>query len=150
MPFASAVPASGTYYYFAGGEQLNTNNSYNNVVDESAARTVTGIGSTAGNISARGALIAVDVTARSGTTPTLVCKVQGSVDGVTWFDLDATNAATASITAVGHYVIKVYPGLPTVAAGSCNSPLPRMWRLAWTIGGTTPSFTFSTIASYLI
>lgn len=120
------------------------------VVDESAARTATGVGSTAVNVDGRGAFIQVDVSAHSGTTPTLVVKVQASVDGVNFFDLDATNATTASINTDARFVIKVYPGLPTVANGSCNSPLPRFWRLAWTIGGTSPSFTFSTSATYIL
>lgn len=127
------------------------NNLTNIAVDTSTARTVTGTGVTATNFNATGAFIQVNVTAVSGTTPTMVAKVQYSIDGGTNFiDLDVTNAATASITTTGIYVIKVYPGLPTVAAGSCPSPLPRVWRLAWTIGGTTPSFTFATTAGYLL
>ncbi len=119
-------------------------------VDASAARTASGVGTSAVNAVGRGAMIQVAVTAHSGTTPTLVVKVQGSVDGVNFFDIDATNAATASINTDANFVIRVYPGLPTVAAGSCNSPLPRFWRLARTIGGSSPSFTFSTTATYIL
>jgi hypothetical protein len=121
----------------------------NVTVDASSAKTATGNGATATNFDSTGAFIFVNVTAVSGTTPTLVAKVQHSFDGTTFTDLDATNAATASITTAGLYVIKVFPGIPTVAAGSCNSPLPRTWRLTWTIGGTTPSFTFSSTAAYI-
>jgi hypothetical protein len=118
-------------------------------VDTSAARTTTGNGTTATNFNHRGAHIFVNVTAASGTTPTLVLRVQGSVDGTNFYDLDATNAVTASLTTTGTAVIKVYPGL-TPAVGSSNQALPRVWRLAWVIGGTTPSFTFTTTASYIL
>lgn len=118
-------------------------------VDLTGARTSSGTGVTATNYDATGAFIQINVTAVSGTTPTCVFKVQYSVDGTNFDDLDLTNAVTASITATGRYTIKVFPGIPTVAAGSCNSPLPRVWRLAWTIGGTTPSFTFTSAVSYI-
>lgn len=101
------------------------------------------------NYNAAGAMIQLNVSVATGTTPTLVARVQYSIDGANYVDLDVTNAATASITTTGTYVIKVYPGIPTVAAGSCNSPLPRQWRLAYTIGGTTPSFTFATHVTYI-
>jgi hypothetical protein len=121
-------------------------------LDLTGARTVTGTGVTAVNYNHAGAIIGINVTgAPTGTSPTAVFKVQFSTDGGTnWADLDATNAATASITAAGQYYIKVYPGIPTVAAGSCNSPLPRTWRLAWTLGGTTPSFTFVSNVAYIL
>jgi hypothetical protein len=122
---------------------------YEEVIDSVTALTASAAGALAQNNRATGAFIQINVTARSGTSPTLVGKVQWSADGTNWIDLDSTNAASASITAVGQYVIKVYPAIPTVAAGSCNSPLPRLWRMFYTIGGTTPSFDFTTTASYM-
>jgi hypothetical protein len=119
-------------------------------VDLTGARTTSGNGVTATNYDATGAFIQVNVTgAPTGTTPTAVFRVQYSVDGTNFLDLDLTNAVTPSITAAGQYVIKVFPGIPSVAAGSCNSPLPRTWRLAWTIGGGTPSFTFVSHVTYI-
>ena len=98
--------------------------------EASSAKTATGNSASAlTNASARNALFAVNVTAASGTTPTLVVKVQVQ-DPVssTWIDLPG--AASASITATGAYLITA-------------TNLPRTYRLAWTIGGTSPSFTFS-------
>lgn len=127
------------------------NNTAAAAVDSSSARTASGTGVTATNYNGTGCLIFLNVTAASGTTPTLVFKVQISPDnGTTWFDMDATNAASASLTAAGTSIIRVYPGIVGVAAGQCNNPLPRIWRLAWTIGGTTPSFTFTTSVSYIL
>lgn len=142
---------------FADGELFNgttwdraRGNTTGIAVDTTAARTATGNGVTATNYNGRGAHVFINVTAASGTTPTLVIKVQGSVDGTNFYDLDATNAVTASITAVGTAVIRIYPGLTVVAAGTANQVLPRIWRCVWTIGGTTPSFTFTTTAAYLV
>lgn len=120
-------------------------------VDTSAARTTTATGTAQINYNSQGALIYLNVTAATGTTPTLVFKVQWSFDGgTTYVDLDATNATTASITAAGTAVIRIYPGVATAANGSLNSQLPRFWRTAWVIGGTTPSFTFASYVSYNI
>lgn len=105
-------------------------------------------GATQTNYNAAGAIMQLNVSVATGT-PTLVAQVEYSIDGTNWVVLDSVNAATQSITATGVYTIKVYPGIPTVAAGSCNSPLPRQWRLGYTIGGTTPSFTFATHVTYI-
>jgi hypothetical protein len=71
----------------------------------------------------------VNVTAASGTTPTLVVKLQDSPDGTNWYDI--TGATTASLTTTGAVAVRT-----TVACG-------HSIRAVWTIGGTTPSFTFS-------
>lgn len=89
------------------------------------------------------------VTAVSGTTPTLVVKLQWSPDGgTTWVDWDTTNLQTATITANGTYVLRVYPGATNTANSSRNDFVPRTWRFYYTIGGTTPSFTLASWASY--
>ena len=115
------------------------------------AKTATGNGATQTNVNATGATILVNMGAVTGTTPTAVLKLQGSTDaGTTWYDI--TGATTASLTVTGIYVIQVYPGLTAVAGtattGSVamiNGIIPRTWRVVWTIGGTTPSFTLTNI-----
>jgi hypothetical protein len=125
-------------------------NNHNVLIEASSAKTATGSGTTQANFNAVGAFVWVNVTAVTGTTPTLTVRIQWSPDGgTTWLDLDTTNAQTASITGTGAAVLRVYPGMATAANASLNSPLPRTWRIAWTIGGTTPSFTFSAQASYI-
>ena len=142
---------SAAYDFYFNGTQWDRmrNNTTNTVVDTSAARTTTGNGATGINYNHDGAYVLVNVSAVSGTTPTMTVRVQGTVDGTNWFDLDATNASTPSITATGQYYIRMYPGYVN-AVGTANVALPRSWRLAWTIGGTTPSFTFSTAVSYVL
>lgn len=98
--------------------------------EASAARTASGNSATAlTNASGRNAHFFVNVTAATGTTPTLVVRVQiQDPVGLGWIDLPG--AATASITGTGLTLLTV-------------TNLPRTYRLAWVIGGTTPSFTFS-------
>lgn len=93
----------------------------------SAVRTATGQGSAleVGDFHTVRALL--DVTAASGTAPTLDVKLQTSHDGSTgWRDV----AAFAQKTAVG-------------TERKAFSGLDKFVRWSWTIGGTGPSFTFS-------
>lgn len=98
----------------ASGDGGNTPSS--GVLDNGIATTNGGIG-------------VLHVSAVSGTTPTLVVKIQHSVDGLTaWTDL-ATFSSQNSVN--GEYL--------TVAAGTTVN---RYLRALWTVGGTTPSFNF--------
>jgi hypothetical protein len=126
--------------------------STNNTTGDTGAKTATGNGATITNVGNKGVSVVVNMGAVTGTTPTCVLKMQGSADGgTTWYDIPG--ATTASLTATGVYAITVYPGAPTVAGtttsitgtASCGQPLPRTWRMVWTIGGTTPSFTITNI-----
>lgn len=86
------------------------------------------------------------VSAASGTGPTMTAKLQWSPDGgTTWLDLDATNAITASLAAAGNASFVAGPGLAVTANASANKFIPRTCRVAVTIGGTSPSYTFTGI-----
>lgn len=147
-PTVTKIDATGLL--FNGTTWDRARNNHNAAVEASSAKTATGNGATQTNFNAAGALVWINVSAVTGTTPTLTVRLQWSPDGgTTWVDLDTTNAQTASITATGTFVLRVYPGITTAANAALNSPLPRTWRLAWTIGGTTPSFTFSAQAAYV-
>lgn len=119
---------------------------------DTGAKTATGNGATITNVGNKGVTVTINLGTVSGTTPTATFKLQGSNDGgTTWYDIPG--ATTAAITATGVYAITVYPGAPTVAGtttsisgtASCGQPLPRTWRVVWTIGGTTPSYTITNI-----
>ena len=73
------------------------------------------------------------VTAFSGTTPTLALKLQGSPDNTNWYDL-----ATLEGTAAGSNNIT---GKITRRRKVKTSY--RYFRESRTIGGTTPSFTYT-------
>lgn len=130
----------------SGTVGLTAPNATFSILDVSSARTASGTGNInsaapGGNI--QGIMFWIAVTAVSGTSPTLTVRPQWSPDGSsTWIDWDTTNLQTPSITATGNYFLRVGLGLPTVANASLNDlPYPQ-FRYAWTIGGTTPSFTF--------
>ncbi len=95
----------------------------------SAARTVDG--QSAAQQAHHGSLdIAVDITAVSGTSPTIDFEIEWSHDGgTTWASADPADTFS-QITAAGT-VVKTVP----VRA--------HTWRLTWTLGGSSPSFTFS-------
>lgn len=109
----------------------------------SAARTATANGSVAttsgrslpiteDNVGfTRHAMVFLDITAVSGTSPTLDFTLEGRTSGSdAWMTLTASSAWTQA-TAAGEQVRR-YEG-----------PLPPEIRGVATIGGTTPSFTFS-------
>ena len=127
----------------------NRNNS-NQTVEASAARTATVAGAMVTNFNSAGAVITINVTAVSGTAPTLVAKLQYSPDnGTTWFDYDS-KTTTATISAIGTYILKIYPGVSAEVANSVvGLPIPRTFRMYYTIGGTTPSYTFTTFVSFI-
>lgn len=78
--------------------------------------------------------VQIAVTAASGTTPSITFEVQWSVDGVNWHSADGTPDTFAAITA---------------AKNVCRNFTVKgtYMRLAWTVSGTTPSFTVLATAS---
>lgn len=147
-PTVPSVMGDNMLYNNASWDRARNNYSLN--LDTSSAKTATGNGATGTNHNFRGAEIFVNVTAVSGTTPTLTVRLQESYDGTNFRDVDTTNLQTASITATGIAKLVVYPGIATAANASLNSVLPRTFRLAWTIGGTTPSFTFASWINFIV
>lgn len=102
----------------------------------SAARTATGTTGPLEHIGVAEVMYALaktiraqlNVTAASGTSPTLDAVIQDSLDGgVTW----NTIGTFAQKTAVAREVINI------------TAPFSDMLRVQWTIAGTTPSFTFA-------
>lgn len=98
------------------------------------ARTASGSGSgvfptsVSGNIS-----VVTTVSARTGTAPTLTTRVEWSFDGgQTFINVGDTLPASNNPGSVG---------------GSFPVRAPH-YRIAWTIGGTTPDFTFE-VKTYL-
>lgn len=95
----------------------------------SVARTTTGNSGVLPGYGPASSLRAqLNVTAVSGTTPSLTVLIEDSVDGGVTFNTIATFAAK---TATGREVIN-FSGL-----------FGENLRVSWTITGTTPSFTFA-------
>lgn len=78
------------------------------------------------------AVVQLDVTAASGTSPTLDVVVEDTVDGTNY----NTVATFAQKVAAGREAVRV------------TTPFSDTLRVRWTIAGTTPSFTFSVKAYF--
>jgi len=92
----------------------------------SQARTTSGSGSAVFTKDAGVVRLLLDVTAASGTTPSLTVTLEQSRDGSTW-------------RTVSSFAAKTTTGQEALSAGG----LDRYIRVSWAISGTTPSFTFS-------
>lgn len=101
----------------------------NRTVLTSAARTASGDASFDVPDGAIALLAQLDVTAVSGTAPTLDVVIEDSLDGVNYDEVQAFTQRTAA-------------GRQRVAI---TTPISQRARVRWTIAGTTPSFTFSLI-----
>lgn len=97
----------------------------------SSARTASGdTGAQDGYATTDVLRVQLDVTAASGTTPTLDVVVEDTLDGTSW----NTIGTFAQKTATGREVLNI------------TTPFTNRVRARWTVGGTTPSFTFSVLA----
>lgn len=84
------------------------------------------------------ATVVVDITAITGTTPTLVVTVEGKDPTSGKYH---TLLASASLSTVSTTVLRIGPGLTAAANLTANSLVPRIFRVTATIGGTTPAVT---------
>lgn len=98
------------------------------------------------NTRRRGLQLVIDITAITGTSPTLTVTIEGkdAVSGKYY-----TLLASAALSAAGTNVLRVYPGLTAAANTVANDVLPLTWRVKSVIGGTTPAVT-ATIAATLL
>lgn len=85
----------------------------------------------------------VAVTAVSGTSPTLSLLIEGSDDGTNWYTIAKVGSDGYSLGSLGAAPAN-FTGAGTVR-GTC--PAARFVRYRSTIGGTSPSFTYSVIGS---
>lgn len=111
-----------------------------------AAAAVGGNGtdiSTGGRI---GCKLVIDVTAISGTTPTLTVTLQGKdpVSGKYYNILSSAAISTVSTT-----VLTVYPGLTAAANATASDILPGTVRVVTAVAGTTPAVTATVGLSFI-
>lgn len=120
----------------------------------SAARTASGQSATQSNRGWSHILAMLDITAVSGTTPTLDLRMDAGV-GTTYRRLAGSGGTAVSFlqATVAGDDDHLHAG-PSVVAKETgtdrhfNIVLPRVWRWDFTIGGTSPSFTFSVTEDY--
>ncbi len=97
-------------------------------VIESLARTTNGNGGDVRMPGGESVRAQLNVTAASGTAPTLNVLVEDTIDGGTNYN---TIGTFAQKTAAGREVINI------------TTPFSENLRVSWAIAGTNPSFTFS-------
>ena len=155
---ARVVSSCGSPTYTAGDTITLTMDPNGRLCDLNAPNTDTGAlithtaasagvnGSDQINNSANGITLVIDITAITGTTPTLTVTIQGkdTASGKYY-----TLLASSALNATGTTVLRVFPGSAVSANVSANAQLPRTWRVITTIGGTTPAVT-ATIGASLI
>lgn len=115
----------------------------------SASRTASANSDDFSHIGFKGVRLFLDVSAVTGTTPTLDVKIQAK-DKLSGNYVDLTGAAFAQKTATGTDYLTIYPGIAETANETVSDLVPNAWRAVATIGGTTPDFTFSLSAEYLV
>jgi hypothetical protein len=113
------------------------------IVIPPAARTASGLGAVlpAPAID-KGLTLFLCVTAVAGSAPTLDCKVQ-QLDVVSGLYFDVPGASFPQVTGVVNAALTIFPGAPATANVSVNGTIRNQFRVAYTIGGAGPSFTFS-------
>lgn len=100
----------------------------------SGARTASGnSGVLAGYGEASTLRVQLDSAGGTGTTPTLDVVIEDSLDGTNW---NTIGTAFTQVTAGASRQVK-----------DINTPFADRIRVRWTVGGTTPSFTFSVIVA---
>jgi hypothetical protein len=147
-----------TYGYTYNGSTYDSfRGNLNTTTGDTGAKTTTFAGATQTNFNHAGAVITILLGTVSGTSPTLSAQLQWSPDaGTTWLNLGAALANLTASSQTG--TIMAYPSNISTAGATpaalttgatqtlqLNTPLPRTWRLNYTIGGTTPSFTISSV-----
>lgn len=103
-----------------------------------AASAVNSSGADIDNQFGMAAHVIIDITAITGTTPSLTVTVEGK---------DPTSGkyypiiVSAALTAVGTTVLRIYPDAAVTANVSANDFIPRLFRVSAAIAGTTPAVT---------
>lgn len=95
----------------------------------------------------RGLILFVDVDSFSGAAPTLDVKIQAKSPNGDY--VDVPSAAMTQITTAGSYMFTLYPGHTNSAGVSHNAPLPRVFRVVTTMGGTITNWNGS-VSAHLI
>ena len=94
----------------------------------------------------RGVRLIVDISAEDGAV-TLTPKIQ-AIDHLSGNAVDLPGAAFTGLTATGTYMLTVYPGIAETANETVDDILPKRWRVAATMSGST-SMTYSISATLL-
>ena len=128
MVFARQVDASGN----ALGQNANS------TIATLTAASASGNSVDLNNPGGSGLILAIDITAITGTTPSITVTVQGkdAASGKYY-----TVLASAALSTVSTTILRVFAGATAAANTAANDKLPCTWRVSWVIAGTTPAVT---------
>lgn len=126
---------------YASGSIIKRGDPY--TLKASSAETASTTGATVETREGGCVHVEVNVTAASGTTPTMTVVIEGSNDGTNWYTL-----ATFGSNGYAAGAVATAPANFTAAAGPIRGCVPAMQfiRSRSVIGGTTPSFTYAVSA----
>lgn len=113
------------------------------IIVPSAARTTSGNSDDFTELSEIGSIFYLNITAASGTTPTLDLRLQARIAAGVY--IDVPGASFSQKTTTGLDSLAIHPALTPVANRAVSQVLPTTYRWVWTIAGTTPSFTFTIV-----
>jgi hypothetical protein len=110
----------------------------------SAARTASVNSAAQANRKHKGVIVNINVTADPALA-SVVFTIQGQdpISGE-WYDI----LTSAAVAAVGHTVLRVYPGLVAVTNLAISYPLPSAWRVR-AVAADGDSLTYSVGAVFL-
>ncbi len=96
------------------------------------------------NFVAKGANVFANITAITGTSPTLTVIIEGkdSASGQYY-----TILSSAALGATGFTPLTVYPGVTAVANSAASQIVPKYWRVRAVVSGTGPAVT-ATISAF--
>tara|TARA_R100000963_G_C4607021_1_gene78717 strand:- start:184 stop:585 length:402 start_codon:yes stop_codon:yes gene_type:complete len=97
---------------------------------------------------AKGVRLFLDITAASGSSPTLDVKVQAK-DPLGGLYVDMVGAAFAQQNSTANLDLVIYPGVAASSNRRVSDIIPKNWRVVATLGGSSPNFTFSVLVEYL-
>ena len=111
-----------------------------------AASGTSGTSADQTNTNGRGLQLVLDITAITGTTPSITVIIQGK-DAASgkYYNL----LTSAAISTVSTNLLTVYPGGLTTANVASPTVLPRVWRVSYTIAGVSPAVTATIGASVI-
>lgn len=144
---------------FNGATWDRQRNNVNTTTGDTGAKTVTFNGATQTNFNARGAIITALFGTVTGTVPTIALQLQWSFDAGTTFLNYGTAIAAFTPASTNTATFVVYPTqladdttttLSAFTVGATqskamNAPIPRTWRIVYTLAGTTPSITLTSV-----
>jgi len=155
----TAQPVVNQDHIFNGTTWDRLHGNWRTTTGDTGAKTTTFNGATQTNYDSVGAFITVRLGTVSGTTPTLTIAFQFSPDnGTTWHGLGPNLSNLTSSNQTAGLLIGPTNWSQTAGATPANLAtatmtsitvwnmfLPRVWRLTYTIAGTTPSFTITAV-----